>query len=652
MKMIKNLRIGVKLSIGFGLCLALACALGLLAIERMAAMNAISDRITSDALQGSHDLAAIDSSLAFSRNYSFEAANSTDTAFQAKAMESASKELRDLDESLKSYGSTLNDKEDEKNYGDLKPDIAEFVVDASEFRSLILAGHRDKALALAKGKMQTAFHKATDLMDTMLEWNNNLGQKLSKEAAASFASARFSVIVLLIAAILIGLFVAVSVSRFIVRNLQIVSKTLNSLQTVCVTNLSNAISALEQGDLAVDVVTSTEPIEVETKEEFGSLATTCNALLTTIKSAITSFLHSQSSLSNLVRDLQVASSKVAATATNLASTSQEVEASAEEIGQTMVEVSNATEQAARGATDVAAGSSTQAKAISTGSDELRTLVTTIQSVAGDADSAAQAVEDASQLAAAGGEAVNLSVEGMKGILTTVTESAAVIQTLGQSSEKIGSIVQTIEDIAGQTNLLALNAAIEAARAGEAGRGFAVVADEVRKLAERSGSATREIAALIAEIQGATTEAVRSMESGVGEVNTQAELAKNAGESFVEIEKAFGLVTEQVRRISAASEHMTSASEQVSRSISEVAAVIEQSSAAAEELSASSEEVSASVQTVASSTQQQVAAVRDLVSSSESLSELAQNLQTSVSKFKPRAAATPQAVQQETLRLAA
>jgi methyl-accepting chemotaxis protein len=282
---------------------------------------------------------------------------------------------------------------------------------------------------------------------------------------------------------------------------------------------------------------------------------------------------------------------------------------------------------------------------------LKTLVDTIQGVAADADTAARAVEEASQLAATGGVAVNRSVEGMKGILTTVTESAAVIQTLGQSSEKIGSIVQTIEDIAGQTNLLALNAAIEAARAGEAGRGFAVVADEVRKLAERSGAATREIAALISEIQTATQEAVRSMESGVGEVNTQAELAKNAGESFSEIEKAFSLVTEQVQRISSASDQMSGASDQVSRSITEVAAVIEESSAAAEELSASSEEVSASVQTVASSTQQQVAAVRDLVSSSEVLSELARNLQESVSKFKPRTADT-RSPQTETYLLAA
>jgi methyl-accepting chemotaxis protein len=222
---------------------------------------------------------------------------------------------------------------------------------------------------------------------------------------------------------------------------------------------------------------------------------------------------------------------------------------------------------------------------------------------------------------------------MQRIRSTVAESARVIDGLGESSRQIGTIVQTIDAIAEQTNLLALNAAIEAARAGEAGRGFAVVADEVRKLAERSGAATREIGALIAEVQARTGEAVAAMEGGTREVETGAALAEEAGSALAQIQQAVATVTEGVQGIFAAASEMSSTSEQVSRSIQEVAAVVEETSAAAQEMSASAEEVSASVQTVAATTEQQTASLRGLVTSAEQMSGIAADLEAAVSRFR-------------------
>ena len=152
------------------------------------------------------------------------------------------------------------------------------------------------------------------------------------------------------------------------------------------------------------------------------------------------------------------------------------------------------------------------------------------------------------------------------ISEVVKQSAETVQALGKSSDQIGEIVQVIDDIADQTNLLALNAAIEAARAGEQGRGFAVVADEVRKLAERTTKATKEIATMIKQIQKDTNDAVESMQQGTAEVEVGKKLAEKAGSSLQEIIHGAEQVVDIVTQVAAASEEQSSAAEQISKNI--------------------------------------------------------------------------------------
>lgn len=211
-------------------------------------------------------------------------------------------------------------------------------------------------------------------------------------------------------------------------------------------------------------------------------------------------------------------------------------------------------------------------------------------VAKNTATAAESSKDASDLALKGGAVVDKNINGMKKISQSVHNSAKTIEELGNRSEQIGEIVETINDIASQTNLLALNAAIEAARAGEQGRGFAVVADEVRKLAERTSSATSEIGNMIAGIQNDTRNAVESMKAGTVEVEEGMNLANQAGESLKKIVQQVQQVTDMIQQIATAADEQASAGEEINATIESVANSIQYSTDAAQKSSDATQEL--------------------------------------------------------------
>ncbi|KAF0220091.1 MAG: methyl-accepting chemotaxis [Geobacteraceae bacterium] len=278
----------------------------------------------------------------------------------------------------------------------------------------------------------------------------------------------------------------------------------------------------------------------------------------------------------MVENLRVMVTKTVDISSSIASASNQLRCSSDQI--------------ATGAEEVASQTST----VATASEEMSS---TSADIARNCTLAADASNQTMNSAKNGASVVQETITGMSVIADRVRRTSGTIAALGSRSEQIGEIIGTIEDIADQTNLLALNAAIEAARAGEQGRGFAVVADEVRALAERTTKATREIGEMIKAIQDETRTAVRAMEEGVHEVEKGAESSQQSGQAIDEIVSRINEVSMQISQIATAAEQQTATTSEVTTNIQQITDVVHQTARGAEESAAAAEQLAEQAQSL-------------------------------------------------------
>ena len=298
---------------------------------------------------------------------------------------------------------------------------------------------------------------------------------------------------------------------------------------------------IAEGDLTIEA-------PVQSNDEIGRLALAFNGMVYKLKEAMF---------------------QVNDTSNSVASASAQISASAEQMAAGAREQSSQTTQVAAAVEEMSA-----------------TILENSRNAANTSETARQAKETAE----AGYTVVNETIEGMKRIAEVVRQSATTVDALGESTSRIGNIVSVIDEIADQTNLLALNAAIEAARAGEQGRGFAVVADEVRALAKRTSDATKEIADMIRKIQDDTGGVVRTMRTGTEQVDDGIALADQAGRSLQEIVDKVDKVAGMIVQIAAATEEQSAASEEIASNVEEISLVTHQTAGATDQVARAAEEL--------------------------------------------------------------
>lgn len=411
------------------------------------------------------------------------------------------------------------------------------------------------------------------------------------------------------------------------------------------TPLAGAVSVLK--DIAEGEGDLTKRLEVSQKDEVGQLCGWFNKFMDNLHSIIAQTSDSANEVTDSSQELSKITDEIRQSTKLVASKMERVAAGSKDQSKTVQSSSIAIDQLSRAIAEVAQGAQNQASTVETTVVLIQQIAESIETLTKLSREAASSSRQVSEVATSGGSQVSRTVEGMDRIKGATDRVAEMVARLGESSQQIGAIVEIIDDIADQTNLLALNAAIEAARAGEHGKGFAVVADEVRKLAERSSTSTAEIAELIHGIQEITQSAVLAMAEGSKEVADGSQLATEAGKALSGIQQAVAGIVAQIESMLTATEQMNASSVEVMKAVESVSAITEQTTAAAQEMNASSSEVANQIEQVAAvsednaavaeevsaATQDQSGAIMTLANSAEELSSMAEQLQSLVSRFK-------------------
>jgi methyl-accepting chemotaxis protein len=626
--------IRAKLFGGYSLVLALVLVIGFIGLHNTTSFAAQFESLYNDDLVGVVHLTSVQQSLYELRIGAAGAAYAAATPDkQAEIKATDAKWLEQLDQNMAAFESTSLTPEQKAAVTNWRATYPEFLKTRQQVLDLVERKDLSAAADLRNGQLTEQTAKCVAVVNNLYAAANRVGDQMNQDTTR-FAELSGRVMLLaMLLALAAGLSFAFFMSRGIAGGVKEVQRVLTSIAENDATSVENGLAAMSNSDLSVEARSSSHPIEKYGRDEIGQTARVANTLLVKLQSTIASYETARAGLGALV-------GQVRAAADGLADSSVQLDLSAGQAGAAVHQVTQAIQNVAAGVQGtssdiqetntsvtqlaesidgIARGASEQARQVQSAHDTAARMASGVDVVAVTAEQVASASDQTRKAAEHGGVAVRETTAAMAEIQAVVGQAADRIEELGRLGERIGAVVETIDDIAEQTNLLALNAAIEAARAGEHGRGFAVVADEVRKLAERSSRETKQIADLIQQVQAGTHEAVTAMQAGAEKVGHGSEKADLAGQALDAILSAVEHTVRQATEITSASREMADGARRMTEVMSSISAIVEENTASTEEMTGQSARVADAIRSIAAVTEEQSASTEEVSASAEEMS---------------------------------
>jgi len=524
---LRNMNIAPRAFLGFAFIALLVVLLGFFALDRMTVIRAAATDMETNMLPSIDFLGDVNENMLRLRITSFRILMNREPAL-LKESDARMGELTDkLQKAKNSYAALPADAPERAVYEQFNATLQTYLA----IQQQVLELSRQDKLEELRNLINTRMKDASDLMGNQLnqlvDINKNGAKEASVIAGQQYDNANLTIISVAVVAVLLTVLLAWVLTRSIV------------------TPLARAVRAADEiasGDL-------TKSIEVDGKDEPARLL---------------------GALKVMQRNLRTTIEQISGSATQLASAAEELSAVTEESSRGLQQQNNEIEQAATAVNEMTAA---------------------VEEVARNAVSTSEASKQSNHTARQGRDRVVETVTAIQAMTQDVQTTSNLVEGLAAQGRDIGKVLDVIRSIAEQTNLLALNAAIEAARAGEAGRGFAVVADEVRALAHRTAQSTQEIEQMVAGIQNGTGQAVQSMALNTNRTQSTLELARAAGEALEQITEAISQINERNLVIASASEEQAQVSREVDRNLVNIRDLATQSAAGANQTSAASHELS-------------------------------------------------------------
>lgn len=624
--LLKNLKVIQKLLIMAGVSALLLLVTAGVAFFGMRSMNDSTAALYKDRVVPMTYLNDMTRIVGLFRSNLIKYAMVPDAAERQQIRADMEKQEGELQKAITSFEATTLTSDERKSLADFKTAWATYTEARKQPMQTSDAGQQELARQQLKtGPSVQSFTNANQALTDLLRMNEQNAADLNESVAQENRQS------------LLVMGVAVAVALVILLGGNLITARAIALP---LKKAAEHASRMAEGDLTGDGLQS------DSRDEIGELARAFSQMQKTLRHFIGSVSEGTQTVTAATDQLSGAAQQAAGAATAAATGADHVTGGANEQAQATVEADRTMGELQTTIQQIASGAGKSAEEVQKASQMLAEMVVALDGVVSSATGVSEDARKAAERSKGGAVVVADTLSSMQRIQTTSGHAADQISRLAQLSSQIGEITETISNIADQTNLLALNAAIEAARAGEHGRGFAVVADEVRKLAERSAASAREISGLIGNVQAGTSDAVKAMQAGMSEVEQGTKLAQEAGSALEEILETVEGAALEITKVAEGATEVRKNSESVVSAFDNMAAVTEENTAATEEMAAGTEQVKQLIDRVANlarenaqtagevstSTQELSAAGAQVASSAQDLAKIAHSLEEQVKHF--------------------